>query len=83
MEGRSEKQEKEFKLIIDQKLFNWPNSFITGLEIKKLAGVDPTYGVWQDIPGPKDLPIGDDQKVHLKKDSVDRFFTGKKTTTEG
>lgn len=76
--------EKPFQIIIDQKPHKWDEPYITGLDIKKLAGVDPAaYDAWQDVPGPEDILIGDDITVDLTKPGTERFFTGKKTTTEG
>lgn len=75
--------QKTFKLIIDHRPFEWPEPYITGAQIKKLAGVDPSYGVWQELPGPEDPPVEDDQKVDLQEPGRERFFTGKKTTREG
>jgi hypothetical protein len=73
-----------YKIVVDQKPHDWPKPVITGLEIKKLAGVDPaTYDAWQDVRGPEDLLIKDNQKVDLTAKGTERFFTGKKTTTEG
>lgn len=73
-----------FKIIVDQKPHDWPKPVITGLEIKRLAAVDPTkYDAWQDVRGPDDLLIKDDQEVNLTPNGTERFFTGKKTTTEG
>lgn len=75
---------KAFKIVIDQKDYEWPEHFISGFDIKKLAGVDPkTYDAWQDVPGPEDILVGDEDKVELTKPGPERFFTGKKTTTEG
>lgn len=82
--GQGHEHKKAYKIIVDQKPHDWPNPVITGLEIKKLAGVDQaTYDAWQDVPGPDDLLIKDDQKVDLTGRGTERFFTGKKTTTEG
>jgi hypothetical protein len=79
-----EPKEKPFHIIVDDKPHDWPAQFISGLDIKKLAGVDPaTYDAWQDVPGPEDTPIGNNDKVDLSKPGTERFFTGKKTTTEG
>jgi hypothetical protein len=77
------KEKKQYKIIIDQKPHEWGEQFITGLEIKKLAGVDPSYGVWQQLPGPNDPEVSDTQKVDLSQPGTEKFFTGKKTTTEG
>ncbi len=74
---------REFQIIIDHKPYKWPDPFITGSQIKHLAGVDPSYGVWMDLPGPEDPPIEDGQPVDLRAPGVERFFTGKRTTTEG
>lgn len=77
-------RERKFKIVVDQKPHEWPKQFITGLEVKKLAGVDPaTYDAWLDVRGPEDELIEDNKKVDLSKPGVERFFTGKKTTTEG
>jgi hypothetical protein len=35
------------------------------------------------VPGPEDELIDDDKKVDLSRPGVEKFFTGKKTTTEG
>jgi len=73
-----------FKIIVDRKPHDWPEPVITGAQIKRLAGVDQsTFDAWQDVPGPEDLLIADDRKVDLRPKEVERFFTGKKTTTEG
>lgn len=84
MNDKHKGHDKPFKIIVDQKRHDWPERYITGLEIKRLAGVDPVaYDAWQDVPGPEDELIGDNDKVDLTKPGVERFFTGKKTTTEG
>lgn len=73
-----------YEILVDRRPHKWPKPSITGLEIKKLAGVDPaTYGAWQDIPGQEDKPIADNEQVDLIERGVEKFFTGKKTTTEG
>ena len=78
------KKEHVYKIIVDRKPHDWPEPLISGAQIKQLAGVDQaTYDAWQDVPGPEDLPIADDQKVDLTKHGTEKFFTGKKTTTEG
>lgn len=78
------KDKEEFKLIVDHKQKTWPEQFITGKQLKDLAGVDPdAYSVWQEVPGPEDPEIQNDQKADLGGHGVEKFFTGKKQTTEG
>lgn len=73
-----------YQIIVDRKPHDWPEPFITGSQIKRIAGVDQgTFDAWQDVPGPEDLLIADDMKIDLRPPQVERFFTGKKTTTEG
>lgn len=82
-QGQGQGHPNTYKVIVDQQLHDWPKPQITGTEIKELAGVDPSWGVWQDVPGPNDPPVGDVQVVDLTGPGTERFFTGKKTTTEG
>lgn len=73
-----------FHIIVDRKPNDWPTATITGLELKNLAGVDPNkYAVYEQVPGGHDLEIQNTQSVDLSKPGTERFFTGKKTTTEG
>lgn len=77
-------RDKPNEIIVDQKPHKWPKQFITGLEIKRLAGVDPAaYDAWLDVKGPEDELVADDVKIDVSKKGVEKFFTGKKTTTEG
>lgn len=73
-----------YNIIIDQKHHVWQQQFITGLQLKNLAGVAPaTYSVWMQVPGAEDPEIADGQQVDLGKLGTEKFFTGKKQTTEG
>jgi hypothetical protein len=78
------KKEKPFKILVDHKPHDWPEPFITGAQIKRLAGVDQaTFDAWLDVPGPEDVLVGDNDKIDLREPGREKFFTGKKTTTEG
>jgi hypothetical protein len=79
-----EKKKETYKIIVDRRPHDWHQPFITGAEIKRLAGVDQaTFDAWQDVPGPEDVLVADDRKVDLRERGTEKFFTGKKTTTEG
>lgn len=78
------KSDRSFSFVIDDRRFEWGAPKITGFQLKKLAQVDPqTYGVWQEIRGAEDRPIGNSEFADLTTAGVERFFTGKQTTTEG
>ena len=69
---------------LDGRVLEWGAPVISGLALKKLAGVDPaTYGVWLEVRGSDDLPIDDSELVNLASEGLERFFTGKTQTTEG
>ncbi len=78
------KEEKVYKIMVDNKPFDWHAQFITGRDIKNLVGAPADYGVWIKVKGPgKDIEVGDDEKVDLSQPGREHFFTGPKSTTEG
>lgn len=79
------RSDASFRFLLDDREFEWGSKFITGLTLKKLAGVDlVTYGVWQEARGAgEDRELNDTELVDLSKAGVERFFTGLKATTEG
>lgn len=79
------RSDASYRMILDDREVEWGGKFISGLTLKKLAGVDPVaYGVWQEMRGGgEDRLIGDKDLVDLSAPGVERFFTGLKATTEG
>lgn len=76
--------DRSFRFVIDGRRFEWGAPIITGLKLKQLAQVDVnTYGVWLEVRGAEDRPIENTEKVNLAESGIERFFTGKTTTTEG
>lgn len=87
-EGREQfitfKSDRSFRFVLDGRKFEWGLPFITGLQLKRLAGVDPnSYGVWLSQRVGDDKLIANKEKVDLQGDGTERFFTGIDTTTEG
>ena len=79
------KTDRIFRFLLDGHSFEWGANLITGLTLKKLAGVDPDkYNVWLESRGQgEDQPIDNHQAVDLSEDGLERFFTGIAQTTEG
>jgi hypothetical protein len=76
--------DRTFFFTLDGQKFEWPAPNITGRKLKDLAKVDSaTYEVWQEIRGSNDRAIKDTELISLEPKGTERFFTGKKTTTEG
>lgn len=78
------RSDRSFRFELDGRIFEWGATLMSGMTLKKLAGVDPaTYGVWLEVRGAEDRPIGDTDMVDLSAVGVERFFTGIVQTTEG
>jgi Multiubiquitin len=76
--------DRTFFFTLDGQKFEWPAPNITGRKLKDLAKVDSaTYEVWQEVRGSDDRAIKDTELINLEPKGTERFFTGKKTTTEG
>ena len=73
-----------YRIELDGRVIEWGKPVISGLVLKKLAGVDPaTYGVWLEVRGHEDRLIGDSDLIDLVPEGLERFFTGIVQTTEG
>ncbi len=78
------RNDRSFRFELDGQKLEWGGTYISGLTLKKLAGVDPVkYGVWLEVRGAEDRPIADAELVDLSAPGVERFFTGIVQTTEG
>jgi len=82
------KDHERHRLIVNKIQKEWPHEFITGSEIKELAGSPHDWVVNQKYPhSDEDPEIGNDQKVDLRKDAPPagekRFTTRKPKTSPG
>jgi hypothetical protein len=78
------KNDRSFRFQLDGVVLEWGGNFISGLTLKKLAGVNPDdYGVWLEVRGSDDRLIANDELVDLGAPGIERFFTGIIKTTEG
>jgi hypothetical protein len=68
--------DRSFRFLLNDHFFDWGAPHITGLTLKKLAGVDlATTDVWLDVPGSAGRQIGDLEFVDMAAPGVERFFT--------
>jgi hypothetical protein len=82
------KHDHEYQLIVNKKQHTWAHQFITGSQIKTLAGSPADWVVNQHVPGPGEEPeIGDSQRVDLDPKAPPpgekKFTTRKPTTSPG
>jgi hypothetical protein len=76
--------DRSFRLFVDGKDISWGKSLISGLALKRLAGVDPaTHDMYQEVRGADDLLIRNTDLVDLSKPGVEKFFSAIAATTEG
>ena len=83
-----ENNHMEHKLIVNKEEKTWPERYITGSQILKLAGSPPDWIVNELVPGGGEDPeIGPDQKVdldvHAEPEGIKRFITRKPKTNPG
>lgn len=88
MSNTTNPERKTFRLIINKKPHDWPEQFINGAQIKKLAESPADWIVNQIVPGPGEDPeIKDDQRVDLDLKAPPpgekKFTTRKPTTSPG
>jgi hypothetical protein len=68
--------DRSFRFLLNGRSFDWGAPHITGLTLKKLAGVDlGGMAIWLEIPGSAERPIGDQEFVDLAEPGVERFLT--------
>lgn len=68
--------DRSFRFLLNGRTFDWGAPHITGLTLKKLAGVDlASMAVWLEIPGSAERLIGDQEFVNLAEPGVERFLT--------
>ena len=84
MQSGNSSKDHPYKIMIDQKPFDRSDQFTTGAQIKQLAGVDMSYGVWLKVHGHgEDMSIGDQEQVDLSDPGREHFLTAPTQTTEG
>lgn len=68
--------DRSFRFLLNGRSFDWGVAHITGLTLKKLAGVDlTTMAVWIEIPGTPGRLIADQEFVNLAEPGVECFIT--------
>lgn len=68
-------------LIVEDKEFEWPNQFITGTEVKKIAGLPKDSKLYLVVADPwDDELIADDTQVNLARPEIEQFLIKKKLT---
>lgn len=68
------RSDRTFRLLVDDRTFDWGASQITGATIKRLAGVKThAHDVWQVLPVGGDHIVGDSDFADLTTPGVERY----------
>lgn len=67
---------EQLQFTVNGKLFSWPEQFITGNQIREVAGIDSDDEIYLDNVKPYiDKLIKDDDQVDLARPSIEHFYT--------
>lgn len=67
---------EKLKFIVDGKIYEWPDQFITGKQIRDIAGIDDDDKIFLDNRKPYiDNLIENEEEVDLARPSIERFYT--------
>lgn len=67
---------KKLVFTVNGKSFEWPEQFITGKQIREIAGIDADDLIYLDNEKPyKDNLIEDDEEVDLARPTIEHFYT--------
>lgn len=67
---------KRYKIIVDDRELESAESRLTGLQIKMLAGVDTSFGLFLEGRGQEsDRAIGDGEIIELERHGKEKFYT--------
>jgi hypothetical protein len=69
-----------FKFTVDTKKLESPVAVLSGAQIKAMAEVDPTFGLFLERGHDPDKQIGDNEKVDLSHPGREHFFTAPPAT---
>jgi hypothetical protein len=66
--GRPDPKHEPFPIHIDRAVFMVDTDAMTGAQLRALPNppVGPDRDLYQVVPGGEDIPVGNDQVVHLK-----------------
>lgn len=69
-------ENKTLRITINDKKYDWPNQYITGAEIRKLAQIPETDEVYLSVKKPwEDELITKETRVNLARPEVEHFFS--------
>jgi hypothetical protein len=72
----NENSKKDYKLLINNKPFEWPEQFIPGSEVRKLGQISEDDDLYLKVNGQEeDKLISNDTNIDLDKPGVEHFFS--------
>ena len=68
---------KKYKLFVDSRQYEWGKQYISGTELRALAGIASGVQVFLEEPGPEkpDRPVPPEASINLDEPGVEKFYT--------
>ncbi len=57
----------KFELFVDNVKFEWDKNTISGVDLRRLAGIPENVQIFEHVPGKPDVEIKNDTVVNLEK----------------
>ena len=73
----TESGRKKYKLFVDGRQYDWDKQYISGTELRALAGIASGVQVFLEEPGPDnpDRPVPPEVSINLDEPGVEKFYT--------
>lgn len=77
MDQTQKDQRRSYRLFVDGKSYEWPEQFISGVQLRELAHIEPNVGIFLEEHGhdKPDVQITDSSSINLAESGVDKFYT--------
>lgn len=75
-------QKHKFK--IENTVYEWPNQFITGSEVRGVgAGIPESMDLYLKVSGQVGLLITNDEKINLDQPGIEKFYCQESSSEAG
>jgi Multiubiquitin len=68
---------KQYHIVVDSQKFDWGKRYISGAELRALAGIASGVQVFLEEPGPEkaDRPVPPETTIDLDEPGIEKFYT--------
>lgn len=75
---------KKHKFKIENTVYEWPNQFITGSDVRGVgAGIPESMDLYLKVRGQVGRLISNDEKIDLDQDGIEKFYCQESSSEAG